>query len=62
MPGAPKVRVKNLGPFDRDLPGHGLTVPAGSEVDVTPELGDSLLAQSDAWAQVDAAPAAAKGA
>lgn len=38
MPGAPKVRLKNLGPFGREIPDTPFTVAVGGEVDVIPEL------------------------
>lgn len=42
MPGAPKVYVRNLGPFDREIPGtEHLSIPVGGEVGVTPEMAGS---------------------
>ena len=59
------VRIRNLGPFDRDIkPGGALgdalaTVPVGGEVEVSESLAASLLEQVDAWGPVSKSKSAA---
>lgn len=62
---ASTVRVRNLGPFDRELRPDGpdtdslATVPVGGVVEVGAALGAALAEQPDAWQIVDDTPAAA---
>lgn len=53
---AATVKVRNLGPFDRDIRPLGgdtlASVPVGETVEVSAALGASLAEQVDAWAIV----------
>lgn len=57
---AATVRVRNLGPFDRDIcPDRRdvlATVPVGGVIEVGAALGASLAEQVDAWEIVTDAP------
>ena len=54
---AATVKVRNLGPFDRDIRTGGeslAVVPVGESVEVSADLAASLAEQVDAWQIVTA--------
>ena len=56
---AATVKVRNKGPFDREIRAGGerlAVVPVGGVVEVSAALGASLAEQSDVWESVTSAP------
>lgn len=54
------VKVRNVGPFDRDIKSIGAIVPVGEVVEVGEALGKSLAEQVDVWQIVTDKASAAK--
>lgn len=54
------VKVRNVGPFDRDLREVGAVVAVGDTVEVGKALADALLEQGDVWQLVNDKAAAAE--